>query len=291
MTEMHQKAGAIPARAGIGLRHPHHRAMAETRPPVSWLEVHSENFMRGGPPLDLLTDLRRDYPVSLHGVGLSLGGAEPIDATHLARLKALTDRIEPGLVSEHVSWSIADGAYLNDLLPLPYTEEALGALVANIDRVQAVLARAILIENPSTYLQFAHSDMGEADFIAEAARRSGCGLLLDLNNVYVSARNHGIDEAAYIAAMPADRIGEIHLAGHSVRSIGGVELRIDDHGSEVCDAVWALYRSAVARLGPIPTLIEWDAEIPPLETLIAESRKAQAILNEARGKSDEADAA
>jgi len=288
---MQQKAGAIPAHAGIGLRFPHHRAMAETRPPVSWLEVHSENFMRGGPPLDLLTDLRRDYPISLHGVGLSLGSAEPIDDTHLARLKTLVDRIEPGLVSEHVSWSIADGAYLNDLLPLPYTEEALGALVVNIDRAQNALGRAILIENPSTYLQFAHSDMSEADFIVEAARRSGCSLLLDLNNVYVSARNHGIDEAVYIAAMPGDRIGEIHLAGHSLRTIRGIELRIDDHASTVSDEVWSLYRTTIARLGPIPTLIEWDAEIPPLETLISESRKAQAILNQAPEKPDEANAA
>ncbi|MEX2201372.1 MAG: DUF692 domain-containing protein [Dongiaceae bacterium] len=300
MTEMQQKVGAIPARydaapipalAGIGLRHPHHRWIAETRPPVPWLEVHAENFMRGGPSLDLLADLRRDYPVSLHGVGLSLGSADPIDSTHLARLKALTDRIEPGLVSEHVSWSIADGAYLNDLLPLPYTEEALAHLIANIDRAQNALGRTILIENPSTYFRFVHSEMDEAAFIAEALRRSGCGLLLDLNNVYVSARNHGFDEAAYIAALPADRIAEIHLAGHSLKSIDGCELRIDDHGSEVCDEVWALFRTTIARNGPVPTLIEWDAEIPPLETLIAEAAKAQRVLDRKGGTSDDARAA
>ncbi|MEX0807691.1 MAG: DUF692 domain-containing protein [Dongiaceae bacterium] len=291
MTDPRYAAAAIPPQAGIGLRHPHHRAMAEIRPPVSWLEVHSENFMRGGPPLGLLTDLRRDYPVSLHGVGLSLGSAEPIDKTHLARLKALTDRIEPGLVSEHVSWSIADGTYLNDLLPLPYTAEALDALVANIDRAQNALGRTILIENPSTYLQFADSEMDEACFIVEALRRSGCGLLLDVNNVFVSARNHGFDAAAYIAAMPADRIGEIHLAGHSLRTIRGIELRIDDHASAVCDDVWSLYRGIVEKEGPIPTLIEWDAKIPPLDTLIAEAGKAQHMLGRICETVDDAHAA
>jgi hypothetical protein len=291
MTEMQQKVDAIPPRAGIGLRHPHHRATMETRPAVGWLEVHSENFMRGGPSLDLLTDLRRDYPVSLHGVGLSLGSAEPIDDTHLARLKALVDRVEPGLVSEHVSWSIADGTYLNDLLPLPYTEEALRHLVDNIDRMQTALARTILIENPSTYFQFVHSEMDEAAFIAEALRRSGCGLLLDLNNVYVSARNHGFDADTYIAALPADRIGEIHLAGHSLKSIDGCELRIDDHGSAVSDEVWALFRATIARHGPIPTLIEWDSDIPALERLVAEAAKAQLVLDPKGGTSDDAQAA
>ena len=281
----------VPPRAGIGLRHPHHRAALETPPAVGWFEVHSENFMRGGPALAVLETLRRDYPIGLHGVGLSLGSAEAIDEAHLARLVALVDRIEPGVVSEHVSWSVADGVYLNDLLPLPYTEEALGHLVENIDRMQTALGRTILIENPSTYFQFVHSEMDEAVFIAEALIRSGCGLLLDLNNVYVSARNHGFDADGYTAALPADRIAEIHLAGHSLKSIDGCELRIDDHGSEVCDAVWALFRSAIERHGPIPTLIEWDSEIPPLERLVAEAAKAQRVLDRKGGTSDDARAA
>jgi len=272
-------ARPIPAAAGIGLRHPHHREMIESRPAVGWLEVHTENHMRGGFPLAVLEDLRRDYPISLHGVGLSLGGIAAPDKTHLARWRALIDRIEPGLVSEHVAWSIADGVYLNDLLPIPYTEEALAVLVEHIDQAQNALGRELLIENPSTYLRFAHSEMDEATFVAEAVRRSGCGLLLDVNNAYVSARNHGFDAWGYIAAMPHDRVGEIHLAGHTEKNIDGVELRIDDHASAVSDPVWALYRDTIATLGAVPTLIEWDAEIPPLATLLDEARKAQRLLD------------
>lgn len=276
----------LPLRAGIGLRHPHHRAFAETRPATGWIEVHSENFMRGGPPGDLLADLRRDYPVSLHGVGLSLGSAFDLDAQHLERLAALVERIEPALVSEHVSWSVAHGRYLNDLLPLPYTEEALGVLVAHIDEMQTRLGRTIAIENPSTYLQLDGAEMDEASFVAEAVRRSGCLLLLDVNNVYVSARNHGFDAEAYLDAMPADRVAEIHLAGHTLKSIDGVELRIDDHASPVPDAVWQLYRRTIERIGPRPTLIEWDAEIPKLDVLLAEAAKADRILDERREAQD-----
>lgn len=268
----------VPIRAGIGLRHPHHRDFAATRPAIGWIEVHSENFMRGGPPADLLAVLRRDYPVSLHGVGLSLGSADDLDARHLDRLAALVERIEPALVSEHVSWSVADGRYLNDLLPLPYTEEALGVLVDHIDAVQTRLGREIAIENPSTYLQLGGAEMDEAAFVAAAVQRSGCLLLLDVNNVYVSARNHGFDADAYLDAMPADRVAEIHLAGHTLKSIDGVELRIDDHASPVPDAVWALYRRTIVRIGARPTLIEWDAEIPTLDVLLAEAAKADAIL-------------
>lgn len=268
----------LPMRAGIGLRHPHHRDFTATRPAIGWIEVHSENFMRGGPPADLLADLRRDYPVSLHGVGLSLGSADDLDPRHLDRLAALVERIEPALVSEHVSWSVADGRYLNDLLPLPYTEEALGVLVDHIDQVQTRLGREIAIENPSTYLQLDNAEMDEAAFVAEAVQRSGCLLLLDVNNVYVSARNHGFDADAYLDAMPADRVAEIHLAGHTLKSIDGVELRIDDHASPVPDAVWALYRRTIERVGTRPTLIEWDAEIPALDVLLAEAAKADAML-------------
>jgi uncharacterized protein len=291
MTGANRHAASIPAKAGIGLRHPHHGAMIDSRPAIAWIEVHSENFMRGGPSFALLDALRQDYPVSLHGVGLSLGSAEPLDEVHLARLKSLVERIEPGLVSEHVAWSVAEGVYLNDLLPLPYTEEALDHLVDNIDRMQSALGREILIENPSTYLQFSHSEMSEAEFIAEALRRSGCRLLLDVNNVFVSARNHGFDADAYINALPAERIGEIHLAGHSLRSIDGTELRIDDHASVVRDEVWALYRNTVQTLGPLPTLIEWDAELPALDVLLGEAGKAQHVLDTHRKGSSDADAA
>ncbi len=276
----------LPARAGIGLRHPHHRAFAETRPAIGWIEVHSENFMRGGPSADLLAGLRRDYPVSLHGVGLSLGSAGDLDARHLDRLAALAERIEPALVSEHVAWSVADGRYLNDLLPLPYTGEALGVLVAHIDQVQTRLGREIAIENPSTYLQLDGAEMDEANFVAEAVRRSGCLLLLDVNNVYVSARNHRFDADAYLDAMPAERVAEIHLAGHTLKSVDGIELRIDDHASAVSDAVWQLYRRTVGRIGARPTLIEWDAEIPPLDVLLAEAATADAILAERREARD-----
>lgn len=253
--------------------------MAEPAP-VGWLEIHPENYFGGGRPRHCLERLADRFPVSLHGVGLSLGSAEAPDVAHLAKLRRLVDRVRPGLVSEHIAWSAQDGVYLNDLLPLPYTAEALDALVANIDRTQQYLGRRILIENPSSYLSFTHSEMPEWDFVAAAVERSGCGLLLDLNNVYVSARNHGFDPNDYLAAMPADAVGEIHLAGHQTRRIGETELRIDDHGSAVDDAVWALYRQTIRRIGPRPTLIEWDSRIPPLSVLIEEAAKAGRILAE-----------
>jgi len=213
-------------------------------------------------------------------VGLSLGSAEGPDSGHLAKLRGLIDRFQPVLVSEHVAWAAQGGVYLNDLLPLPYTAEALETIVANIDRTQEVLGRRILIENPSSYLSFTRSEMPEWAFIAAAVERSGCGLLLDLNNLYVSARNLGFDPDIYLAAMPGDAIGEIHLAGHTVRCVETVEIRIDDHGSAVDDSVWSLYRQVIRRLGPRPTLIEWDSRIPPLTTLIGEAAKADAILAE-----------
>lgn len=274
-----RRAAPIPVRAGIGLRHPHLREILETRPPLVWLEVHAENYMVGGAPLHHLESLRGDYPLSLHGVGLSLGSAGPLDAAHLGRLDELVDRMEPGLVSEHLSWSVVDGTYLNDLLPLPYTEEALAIVVAHVDEAQEALGRAILIENPSTYLRFAHSTIPEWEFLAEIARRSGCGILLDVNNVYVSACNHGFDAAGYLDSIPAAAVGEIHLAGHAVRHIDGHDLRIDDHGSAVAPPVWELYTRAVNRLGPVPTLIEWDSNIPALDVLAGEARMAQRVLD------------
>ena len=265
----------IPAQAGVGLRFQHHQAVLDTRPEVAWLEVHTENYMGGGTPLAYLESIRRDYPISLHGIGLSLGSAEGLDAAHLQRVRRVVERFEPGLVSEHLSWSLIGGTYLSDLLPLPMTDEALDVVRRHVDQTQAFLQRRILIENPSTYLRFAHSTIPEWEFLAAVAQRTGCGILCDVNNIYVSACNHGWDASAYLAALPAPAIGEIHLAGHAVRQLdNGKVLRIDDHGSRVPAPVWALYAEALARFGPVSTLIEWDTDIPPLEVLLAEAAEA-----------------
>src|SRR5574337_66612 len=267
----------IPRRAGIGLRTPHYREILATRPDIGWVEVHSENyFCDGGQPLHFLDRIRRDYPVSLHGVGLSLGSVGPLDAGHLARLKRLVARVEPGLVSEHLSWGAVGGRHLNDLLPLPYTEEALAVVCRNVQQTQEALGRRILVENISSYLRFRHSTIPEAEFIAQVVARTGCGLLLDVNNVFVSAANHGFDARAYLAAIPAAAVEEIHLAGHDRAG----ELLVDTHGSRVAAPVWALYRQTVIRLGPVPTLIEWDTDIPPLSVLLDEMRHADRVMEE-----------
>jgi uncharacterized protein (UPF0276 family) len=266
--------------AGIGLRHPHHRALLESERCTGWLEAHAENHMSGGWSAHVLDRLRQTYPLSLHGVGLSLGCAGRLDDDHLGRLRQLVQQIDPALVSEHVAWTGPAGLYLNDLLPLPWTEEALAALVAHIDQAQTALGRPILIENPSSYLAFRHAEMSEPEFLVEACHRAGCRLLLDVNNVYVSARNLGFDASAYLEAIPGGLVGEIHLAGHSRQDVEGVELRIDDHGSPVIPEVWALYRSTLARIGPRPTLIEWDSEIPSLNVLLEEAAKADRLLSE-----------
>lgn len=270
----------IPACAGIGLRAPHYRDMLADRPPLGWLEVHSENYFGDGPPLHYLEQLRAHYPVSLHGVGLSLGSTDPLDRRHLRKLKALIERVEPGLVSDHLSWSSVGGTYLNDLVPLPYTEEALALFIARVTEAQDFLGRELLIENPSSYLQYRHSTISEAEFLAEIARASGCGLLLDVNNVYVSATNHGFDAMAYLRAIPAAAVKEIHLAGFSVNRYTDGDILIDTHGTRVASRVWALYRAAVQRLDRVPTLIEWDTDIPALAVLLDEMRQADAILNE-----------
>ncbi len=270
----------LPSRAGIGLRAQHVGELLATRPAVPWLEVHPENYMSGGAALASLEAVRREYPVSLHGVGLSLGTAGEIDARHLIRVKSLVDHIEPCLVSEHLSWSTAGGVYLNHLLPLPYTEETLAVVAGHIHEVQDALGRRILIENPSSYLRFRHSSMAEPHFLAELARRTGCGLLCDVNNIYVSARNLGLDAASYLDALPAHGIGEIHLAGHAENDADGRVILIDDHGSPVAAPVWNLYERALERFGPVPTLIEWDTDIPELAVLLAEAGIADRMLNE-----------
>ena len=270
---------ALAAVAGIGLRAPHVGQIRNARPPIGWLEVHSENyFVDGGPALDALEAIRADYPVSLHGVGLSLGSADPLDGGHLQRLKRLAARIEPAAVSEHLCWSHVDGRHLNDLMPLPLTGEAVAVVCDRIDAVQCTLGRPLLVENVSSYLRFADDAMAEWDFVAAVAMKTGCMLLFDINNVYVNAVNHGFDPQAYLAAIPAERVAEIHLAGFDADG----PCLIDTHGSRVAPPVWALYRDAIDRFGPRPTLIEWDTDIPALEVLLDEAAQAQAILSEHR---------
>lgn len=265
-------------RAGIGLRGPHVAALLERRPALAFVEVHSENYFGdGGPALAALERVRAEWPVSLHGVGLSLGSVDPVDARHLAKLERLVARIEPLLVSEHLSWSAFGGVHANDLLPLPFDEEAVVHVAARIARVQDALGRPLLVENVSRYHAFASSTMGEAQFVAEVVRRSGCRLLLDVNNVWVNAVNHGLDPHAYLAALDGATIDEIHLAGHE-RTAQGL---LDSHAAPVSAEVWALYREAVERFGPRRTLVEWDAALPPLATLVAEAATAERIAGEA----------
>lgn len=274
---------SIPAKAGVGLRFRHHQEILESHPAAAWFEVHTENYMGGGSAPGYLDAIRRDYPVSLHGTGLSLGSAEALDIRHLERVGRTVERFEPGLVSEHLSWSVIGATYLADLLPLPMTEEALEVVCRHVDQEQTHMKRRLLIENPSTYLQFRHSTIPEWEFLAQVARRTGCGILCDVNNIYVSARNHCWDASAYLAALPAGAVGEIHVAGHAVRRLdGGRVLRIDDHGSRVAPEVWTLYAEALARFGPVPTLIEWDTDVPPLEVLMEEAARADAVLEEAQ---------
>jgi uncharacterized protein len=275
-------ASPIPVTAGIGLRFTHHRHVLETTPAVAWFEVHSENFFGGGTVRQTLLNVRRHYPLSLHGVGLSLGSAEDLDAKHLQRLAELVRMVEPALISEHLSWSVVGGEYLADLLPLPMTEEALQVVCRHVQQMQEALRRQILIENPSTYLQFSHSSIPEWEFIAEIARRSGCGLLCDVNNIYVSARNHDWDADLYLKHLPANAVAEIHLAGHAVRRLdSGRTIRIDDHGSRVAPEVWSLYERALRLFGPKPTLIEWDTDVPAFEVLLDEAGQANERLRTA----------
>jgi len=229
------------------------------------------------PALDRLLELRRDYPVSLHGVALSLGSAEELDCSHLARLKALIERVEPMLVSEHLAWSAIGGAYLNDLPPLPYTETSLELFCRHVEEAQEALGRRLLIENPSSYLRYRHSTIPEAEFITEVASRTGCGILCDVNNIYVSARNFGFDQITYLETLPIEVIGEIHLAGHHTAE--DADILIDDHGSRVAQPVWELHAAALRRFGPVPTLIEWDTDLPALEVLLDEAHHAEELAH------------
>jgi len=265
-------------RVGIGLRAPHYRDFLSRPQPVGWLEVHSENYFGdGGWDLHVLERLRRDYPISLHGVGLSLGSVDALADRHLAKLERLVRRIEPALVSEHLCWGALDGRHFNDLLPLPYTEEALALMAARVDAVQERLRRTILVENVSAYVAYTDSQVDECEFLAQLARQTGCGLLLDVNNLYVNGRNHDFNPETALAPLAAETIGEIHLAGHLVTDDG----LIDHHGDFVAADVWRLYERAIARFGPKPTLIEWDTDIPALDVLLDEARRAQARLEPA----------
>jgi uncharacterized protein (UPF0276 family) len=273
-------SSSIPSRAGIGLRAPHYRDVLERGPRIAWLEVHSENYFgAGGRPLHYLERIRARYPISLHGVGLSLGSTDPLDRVHLAKLKALIERIEPGLVSDHLSWSSVNGCYLNDLLPLPYTEEALRHFCSRVGEVQDYLGREILIENPSTYLEYCESTIPESEFLREVAATAGCKILLDVNNVYVSAVNHGFEARAYLDSIPARFVEEIHLAGFTCNDTETGAVLVDTHSKPVADPVWILYARALERYGEVPTLIEWDSDLPALDVLLAEAALAQRLMD------------
>jgi len=271
----------IAGLAGTSLKHEHLRAILAESKQEGFFEIHAENYMgAGGPPHDALTRIRRDYPVSLHGVCMSIGGPQPLDKTHLARFKALVERYEPALVSEHLAWSTHGTTYFNDLLPLPYTQASLARVADHIEQVQEAIARPILLENPSTYVIFPESTMSETHFIRELVRRTGCGLLLDVNNVFVSATNHGYSALAYLADFPLEHVGEIHLAGHTEQvDDEGDLLLIDSHDGPVAGAVWKLFEIVIGRCGPIPTLVEWDSAIPEWPILKAEAAAAQEILD------------
>ena len=281
----------IPARAGVGLKAEHYQTILDSSPDIGWFEIHPENYMgAGGPLLRYLSEIASRYPLSLHGVGASIGADQPLKQDHIDRLKSLNDRFQPGLFSEHLAWSSHDELFFNDLLPVPYREDSLDRVVAHVDQLQAHLGRRILIENPSVYVAFQSSTMSEITFLERLISRTGCGLLLDCNNVYVSATNQKYDPAAYLDAFPVEHIGEIHLAGFARdEDDEGELLLIDAHDREVADAVWLLYDQALSRSGPVPTLIEWDNNIPQWDILFAETMRAEDKLKAVAQSADQSD--
>jgi uncharacterized protein (UPF0276 family) len=274
-------ASSLPACTGVGFKPAHFRDILAAPQPVGFFEVHAENYMgAGGPPHAQLAALRERHALSVHGVGLSIGSMQSLNREHLARLKTLCDRYAPESFSEHLAWSSHGDVYLNDLLPLPHTQQTLARTAEHVDEVQTVLGRQMLLENPSTYICFSESTIPEVDFLTEISKRTGCGLLLDVNNVFVSARNHGTQPLEYLDSFPLDRVKEIHLGGHDEETDDvGAPLLIDTHGSPVAQAVWTLYAHVIARTGPLPTLIEWDNDVPEWPTLLAEAVAAQGILS------------
>jgi uncharacterized protein len=274
----------LPKAAGVSFKPEHFPDIRTTRPPIGFFEVHAENYMGdGGRPHAQLAALRQDYALSIHGVGLSIGAAAPLDTAHLARLRRLCDRYEPESFSEHLAWSSHDDGFLNDLLPLPYMEDSLSSVCQHIHQVQDVLGRQMLLENPSTYVLFAQSTMSETEFLREVVRQTGCGLLLDVNNVFVSATNHRTDPQAYLADFPLQAVRQIHLGGHSTENLPTGPLLIDSHGSATDDAVWALYAGVIARIGPCATLIEWDNDVPEFKVLLQDAVRATGILHRKDG--------
>ncbi len=277
---LNPEPAGLPARAGLGLKPEHFRDVTTLRPELGFFEVHAENYMvDGGPYHHFLGRIREHYPLSLHGVGLSIGGEEPLDAFHLDWLARLIERYAPASFSEHLAWSSHGGAFFNELLPLPYDRPTLERVCEHVDRVQERLQRRLLLENPSTYLEFEASTMSETAFLREVLRRTGCGLLLDVNNVHVSCVNHGRDALAYLDDLPLAAVGEIHLAGFATdHDATGAPLLIDSHGAPIDEAVWRLYAQLIERTGPLPTLIERDHDVPPLATLLGEARRAEAVM-------------
>lgn len=272
---------SLPALPGVGFKPDHFAAIRENAAGIGFFEVHAENYMgAGGLPHAQLAAIRADHALSVHGVGLSIGGARGLDPDHLARVKQLCDRYAPESFSEHLAWSSHGADYLNDLLPLPYTDETLRLVCEHVDQVQTVLGRRMLLENPATYVRFAQSTIPETEFLAEVARRTGCGLLLDVNNVFVSCINHGSDPRAWLAAVPLHLVGEVHLGGHDSEELPSGQLLIDSHGKAVADPVWALFAEVIARAGPLPTLVEWDNDLPDWPVLAAEAARAARILSQ-----------
>ncbi|PST17638.1 hypothetical protein C7U61_18620 [Rhizobium sp. JAB6] len=280
------KPSELPRRAGVGFKPEHFAEINDAGQPIGFFEVHAENYMgAGGPPHAQLARLRQDYALSIHGVGLSIGSMQPLDQEHLARLKIVCDRYEPESFSEHLAWSTHDTTFLNDLLPLPYTEATLAQVCTHIDQVQTILGRQMLLENPATYLLFEESTIEETEFLAEVARRTGCGLLLDVNNVFVAATNHHMNAHAYLERFPVPWVHEIHLSGHSETiDDSGAPLLIDSHDTPVKDPVWALYTELIDRIGPVASLVEWDNDVPEWPVLRAEAEAADAILKRAAAR-------
>ena len=278
------RISTLPADVGVGYKPQHFPDIMRDAAPVKWLEVHAENYVGdGGRPLAQLRHLAKRFPISVHGVGLSIGGEGPLDAEHLGRLRHLVDWLKPASFSEHLAWSTHDTHFLNDLLPLPYDQPTLDRVCAHIDQVQTALGRRMLLENPSTYLAFADSTMSETDFLREIVARTDCGLLLDVNNVYVSCTNQQTDPVAYLADFPLQAVGEIHLGGHDTdHDEYGAPLLIDSHAAEVVDPVWRLYEHVLELAGPKPTLIEWDTDVPAWNVLASEARRATYIMNGVR---------
>lgn len=271
----------VPARSGVGLKPEHYGEILTTEPDIGWFEVHPENYMgAGGAPHHHLARIRERYPLSVHGVGLSIGSDRALDHGHLERLKAIVERYQPGLFSEHLAWSTHDDIFLNDLLPVPYTGETLARVAEHVDQTQEFIGRRMLLENPSTYVTFSSSEMSEIEFLSGIVARTGCGLLLDVNNVHVSAINHDFDAEAYIDAFPVEHVGEIHLAGFAeTADEAGATVLIDAHDREVADRVWSLYERTIKRAGRVPTLIEWDNDIPSWQTLFGQARRAERIMD------------